>query len=450
MRAIGEEFAGAEFGDPRRERRLIKFAERMAEKPSASFPSALNVAELEGAYRFFSNPRIQPDKILAPHVERTRMRMGDDAVTLAVHDTSTLSFREEGKRSGFGSLTGKSQQLWTHATLAVRADGSRRPEGLLALSTDTQINHERWLAHVEKANATDSKERLVHVMDREADDYLLFAWFVAQSARFVIRLQYDRCLVADSVDKPEKIREALARAERVVEREVALSPRNGGNRGGKERRVHPVRSGRLARLSISATTVHLQRPTYRAQGSAPRSLELRAVRVWEQDPPAGEPAVEWMLLTSETITTADDALRVVDWYRARWVIEEFFKALKTGCAIEKRQLETFAALSNAVAFFGPMAWQLLLLRHQAQNAPDTDATTALPANLLRILPHIARKPLSATPTAREVFLAIAALGGHLKRNGEPGWQTLARGFEKLRDAAVIWDLALRATRSDQS
>src|SRR5207249_835245 len=113
MRAIGEEFAGAEFGDPRRERRLIKFAERMAEKPSASFPSALNVAELEGAYRFFSNPRIQPDKILAPHVERTRMRMGDDAVTLAVHDTSTLSFREEGKRSGFGSLTGKSQQLWT-------------------------------------------------------------------------------------------------------------------------------------------------------------------------------------------------------------------------------------------------------------------------------------------------------------------------------------------------
>ena len=157
-----------------------------------------------------------------------------------------------------------------------------------------------------------------------------------------------------------------------------------------------------------------------------------------------------MLLTSETITTADDALRVVDWYRARWVIEEFFKALKTGCAIEKRQLETFAALSNAVAFFGPMAWQLLLLRHQAQNAPDTDATTALPANLLRILPHIARKPLSATPTAREVFLAIAALGGHLKRNGEPGWQTLARGFEKLRDAAVIWDLALRATRSDQS
>ena len=84
-----------------------------------------------------------------------------------------------------------------------------------------------------------------------------------------------------------------------------------------------------------------------------------------------------MLLTSETITTADDALRVVDWYRARWVIEEFFKALKTGCAIEKRQLETFAALSNAVAFFGPMAWQLLLLRHQAQNAPDTDATRSV-------------------------------------------------------------------------
>ncbi len=30
------------------------------------------------------------------------------------------------------------------------------------------------------------------------------------------------------------------------------------------------------------------------------------------------------------------------------------------------------------------------------------------------------------------WIAVAALGGHQKNNGDPGWVTLARGYEKLR------------------
>ena len=80
--------------------------------------------------------------------------------------------------------------------------------------------------------------------------------------------------------------------------------------------------------------------------------------------------MEWQLVTSEPIGTQEQVLRVVDWYRGRWLIEEFFKALKTGCAYEKRQLESFATLQIALALLAPVAWQLLLLRQLARAAPD--------------------------------------------------------------------------------
>ncbi len=202
-------------------------------------------------------------------------------------------------------------------------------------------------------------------------------------------------------------------------------------------------------------TVTLKRPKA-ANEELPASQEVNVVRVWEVDAPDGEKPVEWMLLTTEPIDSAAQVLQVVDWYRARWIIEEYFKALKTGCAYEKRQLEDIHALSNALALFAPIAWRLLVLRSEARVRPDQPASNVLPEDELEVLTHAARKPLPSNPTARDVFLAIAALGGHLKRNGDPGWLTLARGYEKLLSLTVGWNLhkeagqAPRAPRSDQS
>jgi len=173
-------------------------------------------------------------------------------------------------------------------------------------------------------------------------------------------------------------------------------------------------------------------------------LDINIVRVWEMDPPQGEAPVEWVLFTSEPIDTASQVSQVVDWYRTRWVIEEYFKALKTGCAYEKRQLESREALENALALFLPIAWQLLRLRTLARDASDKPATEALPASQLAVLQRVARRPLPQRPTVRDVMLAVAALGGHLKRNGEPGWITLWRGYEELLTLTAGWDLARSA------
>lgn len=445
--SVNQEYAGAALKDTRLSNRLVRLAACMWASPASSFPKALTESELEGAYRFFGNGKVTPDGVLGPHVQQTLRRARDCDVVLAIHDTTTLSFRNEGCREGFGSLSGRAQNLWTHATLLVKADGSRCPLGIVGLSTETTIRHGRWADHVEQAEgAVEAPSQLVHVMDREADDYALYAKLLEGRRRFVIRLKHDRRVEGN--DAVMTVSEALTHATVSADREVNLSARH-TPRGSKTRKVHPPRTRRVAALSVASTPITLLKPVDR-KGALPERLEMYAVRVWEASPPANEPAVEWTLLTSEPSDTPEALLRAVDWYRARWLIEEFFKAMKTGCSIEKRQLESFDAFSKAVAFFAPLAWQLLRMRHRAQHQPDADGRASLPHGMLEVLRHIARKPLPPAPTAQDVLYAVAALGGHLKRNGPPGWQTLGQGYEKLREATEIWALAMRTARYDQS
>ena len=136
--------------------------------------------------------------------------------------------------------------------------------------------------------------------------------------------------------------------------------------------------------------------------------------------------------SSQKIGTASAVQRVVELYQTRWVVEEFFKALKTGCAIEKRQLETYPALLNVLALCVPIAVQMLALRSTAQHNPDAPASDVLTPVQIKVLRHFATRPLDeARPSAQQALYAIAGLGGHLKRNGPPGWQTLGKGMEQL-------------------
>ena len=143
-------------------------------------------------------------------------------------------------------------------------------------------------------------------------------------------------------------------------------------------------------------------------------------------------------------------LAVINYYRARWRIEEFFKALKTGCSIEKRQLESYKALTIALAISLPIAYRLLLLRSIARDEPDAPATAVLSPLQIEVLNASLREKnrLGSNPTARQALLAVAALGGFQKHNREPGWQTIGRGYEKLIERVVAyrdgWNAARRA------
>lgn len=457
---IEAEFGGLSLGDPRRSRRVVEVVRALDVNPSTSFPKAMgDDAALEGTYRLLNNSNVTAAELLAPHHRATAQRISNAAVVVIAHDTTALDFNGEG-RSGLGPTSRGGQGFFAHVSLAVTADELRLPLGVLASKTwvrtgkkpkmrpekrshDPTRESKRWFeqAKIAQARVPDGVHA-VHVADREGDAYELLSRLHEGKLGFVVRAAHDRRVLGEL----PMLSDVLGSLKHQCERDVPLS-RRVGTKLPRGRAAHPPRHCRSARLAFSASRIEFVRPRY-ALKELVSTIAMNVVQVTEIDPPAGEKPVEWILFTSEPIASVADILRVVDMYRARWVIEEFFKALKTGCAIEERQLESLHALENALALFLPIAWRLLLLRNLSRQPADIAAGVALTPTQLDVLRAVSKRPLSPTPSAREALLAIAALGGHIKNNGDPGWQVLARGYHDLLLLEVGWQA--RAERSDQS
>jgi hypothetical protein len=455
---LADEVAAAGFTDKRLARRVRSLIAAVGSDPSLSLPEALDGAELEGAYRFFSNVRVTPEEILAGHFEATQKRCEERGEVLVAHDTTAFSYRYDGQRRGLGRVqrtsTRSSQAFHAHLSLALAADGTRRPLGVASFKTWTRGSgqerneYQRW---EEQMRATASKlgsgVRAIHLADREADDYEMFCALVRDGFRFVVRCQYNRLL--QGAAGKLKLRELFSGMNAAAQREVPLQRRT-ERRTDILRKIHPAREARVATLSVAGATVQLKKPkTPRKYTDEPPALSVNVVRVWEPAPPEGAAPVEWYLYTSEPIETAEQLLAIVDHYRARWVIEEYFKAIKKGCEFEKRQLHDYEGLVNLLATFAPIAYRMLLLRQAARDPEPPPAADVVSRDELEILRRAGRRKLPPSPTARDVYLAIAALGGHIKYNGDPGWLTLSRGLEKLATLTEGWLMAKLQPQSDQ-
>lgn len=165
--------------------------------------------------------------------------------------------------------------------------------------------------------------------------------------------------------------------------------------------------------------------------SLPESLSINLVQVTEENPPADVEPVEWLLFTTLPVGNPAQVATVIDTYRARWTIEEYFKALKSGCSYEKRQLESRHALLNALGILAPLAWRLLALRSVGDD-PTTPASAVLEVDEIHVLRKLSHDiKLGDNPTASQALYAIALLGGHFPSNGRPGWKVIWTGFQKL-------------------
>ncbi len=446
--------------------RLERIAADLAKDPSSSVPDASgDDAALEACYRFLNNDAVTPERILAPHQRATATRAAAHRQVLVLHDTTSFKFCDEDTREGLGPLLAKNgaRGFFAHAALVVDATELHDPLGVLCAHTfvrseqrvytnhvktlqDPHNEYRRWLSSVERAHEQLAGQSVpIHVMDREADVYEIFAQLLAGGHRFVIRLSDDRATPEpiEGTKGHVRISQVLDQLETIATREVPLSARS-RKRPPTQRRIHPARAGRLARLSVSATPIELLRPST-LRDPVVKTVTLNVVQVRELDPPEGEEPVQWRLLTTERIDTAEQALGVVDMYRARWRIEELFKALKSGCAFEKRQFRSYDALCRMLAVLLPIAWRMLRMRTLARAGGHRPATDVLSTTQIKVLTATSRRiALPQTPTVRDVLLAVAGLGGHLRRNGEPGWQTLGRGLDKLLAYEVGWLAASHA------
>jgi hypothetical protein len=196
------------------------------------------------------------------------------------------------------------------------------------------------------------------------------------------------------------------------------------------------RAARTAKVKFSYTAVRLVPPKQARGEHSQEPLAVWVVRAWEINPPAGVEPLEWFLLTNVTVTTAEDARKVISWYECRWIIEEFHKAQKTGCSIEHLQFTHATRLEPMIAILSVVALTLLSLR-DASRRPDaktTPATTHIAPKYVAVLSQWRHRETRLDWSVHDFYFALARLGGHQnrKRDHHPGWLVLWRGWTALQ------------------
>jgi hypothetical protein len=305
-------------------------------------------------------------------------------------------------------------RLWTREADKPKR-GSRRARAIEDKESHKWIDGLNAAAH---AAAQLPGTRVVSVADRESDvyEYLLRAHTLGIDV--LTRASWDR-----NVQEPEgHLFAALAQAPVIARKKLRLPARQG-------------QVARTAKLKIHACPLTLQSPLNGSgRGLAP--MPLWGVWAREMNPPAGVEPLDWKLLTSVPVTTNKEALERLDWYAARWGIEVWHRVLKSGCRIEKRQLESFERLCKLFTVYAVIAWRILYATMLARVVPDIACTALLNEDEWQALYcriHHSPTPPATAPPLRQAVRWIAQLGGFIGRasDGEPGTQTLWKGFQEL-------------------
>lgn len=464
---IGREFSGASLGDRRRESRLVLVARCLSVAPDVGFPDAIGSgAALTAFYRLIGNDAVTFGAVLAPHIDQTSLRCAQAGRVFVVHDTSEVELPGRVKREGLGPLrSANSQGFLMHVSLAVSGDGQRRPLGVIAARTwvraelgssrtedgrrrsgsdyidDPTRESKRWWEQIDECEGRLGGVGAIHLFDREGDAYPLLRECLDNDARFVTRMARDRVVVDEDGERIGRATDELVNVGCVLTTSVPVAARA---KAPSPKMTDAPREGRIAKLAVGATKLRIAAPHY-VDGD-PEPLDLNIVYVRELDAPDGAEPIAWVLMTTEPVGTRAQIEAVVEAYRTRWLIEEYFRALKQGCALEKRQLESLHSLTSALAIFMPIAAQLLLLRALARTEPEASAERVL--NDVQIEVLRARVPrLAERPTVAEALRAVAYLGGHYIKRA-PGWIVLGRGFQELLSLELGWRLAVaRAGRA---
>ena len=434
------EFGFAPLGDRRRQRRLVKIAAQLAAQPGGTLPQSFpDWAELKAAYRFFAQPDVTFERILVPHRERTRQSCRAPGEYLLIEDTTLLDFSRHHATENLGVIgNGGGRGLALHTTLAVRVEAwtlEQRPEGTLvglfgqecrtpkpAPRGETRAQRlsrprgsQVWAAALATAGPPPAGAQWIYVADRESDFYEPLQICRAQGMDFVIRAGTDRRLADDAGHLREKLDQAPVLHQTAVE----LGAR-------------PGQSARTATVELRGVRLDLDGP-WRPGGWQKPLRDIGVVEVREVGTPEGVPPLHWILLTSLPCETVGQAQRVVGRYHARWWIEEYHKALKSGAGIEASQLQEAARLQALLAVLAVVAVRLLSTKLLARSRPDTfEAAASFGPPMLGLLEQKLGRPADGWSNT-SVIRAVARLGGFIgrKSDGQPGWQTIWRGWQRL-------------------
>ena len=290
--------------DPRLCNRADTILSTFRKKPSLGFPEIFEIdSELEAAYRFFSNPRINFDMLLDAHLREVRGVIDSDVV-LSLEDTTYMIFDGNIERMGLGRINNNNRGFLGHFALLASADGKRRPYGVGAAELwvrpektkkksdsnarrrDEDRESLRWQRVASKVeHEFENGPDVIHVQDREGDIYQSIAWMCKNGHRFVTRCLQDRRIVKND-NGDNYLFEALDGLGVLGTYIVDVSARP-GSKLPDQRKTHPPRKARKATVSVTSTSVTVRAPVGAPKDWA-KTIQLNLVHVFEPCPPSGE------------------------------------------------------------------------------------------------------------------------------------------------------------------
>lgn len=362
---------------------------------------------------------------------------------LLVQDTVSFNFSHHPATGGLGPLENAyTAGFLAHNTLAVSPEGV--PLGLVeqhAWARDPDQpgtrdqRHERafadkesykWVEGLSSTGMLPDGTQPIVVCDAEAHIYEFLDVLHHRALDYIVRVADYRSFTPDGQALFETV------TQQRVQHNFSLALRR-----------HPDRQPRTAQLELRFGSVTVRRPQRAAASQT--TLTIQVVDVQEVNPPKGEKAIHWLLLTALPVRSVAEAQQIVTWYSYRWLVERLHYVLKSGCQLEESQLRQEVCLERLLAVYSLVAWRLLWLTYQARVTPDEPCTVALQSDEWQALYLFTQKTQrlpGQPPTLRQAVRWIGQLGGFLGRkgDGDPGVKVLWRGWTRLQDIVAAYTL----------
>ncbi len=465
---VVDEMKTAKLNDARLNKRLTEVLSLLAAKPTLSIPAACGGrAEMVGAYRFCDNEKTSFETVLQPHIDATRQRMAAHPIVILPQDTTEIDLtRPEQQVRGAGPLDGGSRRgALLHVLGAFTPDGT--PLGTLratawsrdeepvnaglsraeraAIPIEEKESH-RWVVTLQQAWEEAQHcptTRLICVADSEADIYemLVEGTRKPRSCDWIVRACENRALLCETGEYlgGNYLRECVLQQPVLFGKTIHVRGRKAKVSCDTRGRRQP-RESREAEVVVRAVRVTL-RPPHRRDRKLP-PIAVNVVLVSEVNPPPDDEPVEWLLLTSLPIDTVEQVGQVTQYYCVRWMIEIYFRVLKSGCRVEERQFEHLDRLLTCLAIYMIVAWRTLYVCRLGRSCPEISCEAVFePAEWKSVWKVVRREDPPAEPPALGVFVPmVAQLGGFVnrKRDDPPGPQTVWIGLQRMHDFATCW------------
>jgi hypothetical protein len=434
-----EEFGRAELGDPRRVCRLVKLSTSAATKPSGTITGVLtSSAEREGAFRFLQNKHISYEAVARASFEATARRCHEYPWVFVAVDGSSLSFADRACSRDVGHVgkwSAHGRGMIVTSALAVSPAGS--PMGLCgqrfwAREARASRPTRKWRAtETETARCV---ELLGQVRDRlRTPSYTVEPWFQLdrgydawtiwrfvrdERLRVTIRASHNRIVREGRHDRKSYLFNLARRAPVLGSYDLPVAERAGG-------------ATRIARMQVRARPVTLELKVSRKK----REYVLLHLVVAKET--RGTNPLHWVLLTTVPVTSLDEALAVIDGYAARWRIEEFHRAWKSGvCNVEDTQLRSREGILKWATILAAVAARATRLTYLAREKPESPATEELSRDEIDAAIALLQPKgikLGAEPTLAQAVRWIADLGGYTGKSsgGPPGPTVISRGLQQV-------------------